>query len=114
MATRISRLPTNFNNKLNCPRFIHLDVAPPHGIPETVLSETVYEIITEDNSHAPVKVQLDDLARLELQKVGSIITWQSHGMNMSEYIDYMITQGRDIKPSTMMAVYLFRRIDNAA
>jgi hypothetical protein len=110
MATRISRLATNFNNKLSCPNFIHLDVAPPHGIPESVLNETVYEIVTEDDSHPPVKAKLVDLARIELGKVSDVITWQSHGMNTVEYFSYLIEKGKDIGPDDKMAVYLFQQI----
>lgn len=114
MATRISKMATNFNNKLDCPKFIHLDLAPEKGLPESVLQNTVYEIITEDNSHSPIKVKLDDLARLELGKVSNLITWQSHGMTLIEFIDYMIGRGKDITKDTPMAVYLFHRVTNVA
>jgi rRNA processing protein Gar1 len=110
MNTRTSRLATNFNNKLCCPFFIHLDVAPAQGIPESVLNETIYTIVTEDDSHPPVKAKLVDLARLELGKVSDVITWQSHGMTTQQYLSYLEERGTEIKSEDKMSVYLFQQI----
>lgn len=114
MPTHTSKIATNFNNKLDSPYFIHVDFAPKTGIPESILDKTVYEITTEDNSHAPVTVKLEDLARMELQNVCDIITWQSHGMNSREYLGYLMSKHKDLTGHTPMAVYLFRKIEKVA
>src|SRR3954463_2206326 len=92
MPSKISRLTTNFNNKLECNRFIHLDTAPKGGMPESLLENTVYEIRTDDHSHPPISVKLKDLLRIKLSEINSAITWQSHGMELFEYIDWKTAQ----------------------
>jgi len=109
MLTRTFRIKTNFNNKLACQRFLHIDEAPTNGIPQSVLDKTIYEGITEDNSHPPVKVKLYDLCRLPLEHVSQTMTWQSHGMTVIEYIDFLLAQGKAITGDTAMAVYFFTK-----
>jgi len=112
MATHISKFATNFNNKLACPRFIHIDLAPKSGIPESILEKAEYEIRTEDNSHSPVKVKLDDLCRMSIDKISGLVTWQSHGMTRIEFIDFLINSGKEITGETQLAIYFFKAINN--
>jgi len=77
---------------------------------ESILDKTVYKIITEDNSHPPVKVKLEDLCRVILENVSQVMTWQSHGMTRIEFIDLLISQKKNITPQTPMAVYFFEKV----
>jgi hypothetical protein len=104
-------LPTNFNNKLACSCFIHVDEAPRSGIPESRLEETVIEIRTSDNSHPPVKTKLFDIIRLKLGDLPTSLTWQSHAVDAITFAEKLLTDKPKLNTSTPMAVYFYQRID---
>lgn len=110
MATHISSFDTNFNNKMDCQAFIHIDVAPRHGLPESVLEKTVYEIRTKDASHAPVNAKLEDLIRLQLHEISDAFTWPSHGVRALDYFKMIINEKPEIRYDSLMAIYFFKKI----
>lgn len=105
-------LPTNYNNKLACHCFIHIDLAPLGPVIESKIETTPIEIRTSDNSHPPVTVKLNDLLRLPLNDVAAIFTWPSHGMDKLGYISHLLLQKPNINNSTPMAVYFYKKINN--
>lgn len=98
---------TNYNGKLACDSFIHIDVAPKTGVPESVLEKTDVIIFTKDASHTPVPAKLTDLCRLPLYQVSNILTWQSHGITAIEFINQQEKLGHNL--TSEMAVYFYQK-----
>lgn len=103
-------IATNFNNKLNCERFIHIAEAPEKGIAEKQLRETVIEINTEDATHPPVKTRLVDLCRFPIYQLTNICTFQSHGMTTNEFVRWFEAKNRNTSPLTEIAIYYYEKI----
>lgn len=110
MATKVITFRTNYNTKLDCKCFTHVDTAPPGGIPESQLDEMIFEIRTADNSHPPVKTKLVNLLRLPLWKVSDAITYPSHGMNSTDFQEMMVVSN-NADFDKAMAVYFYERIN---
>lgn len=108
MKTHI--LQTNFNNKLACECFTHIDLAPSKGIPESVAASTDILVTTEDNSHAPVTVRLFDMARFPLSQIHSAFTFQSHGMTAQEFTLWLMNARKGVNTETPMAIYFYKKI----
>jgi hypothetical protein len=106
---KVITFKTNYNNKLGCKVFPHIDVAPATGIPESKLEERIIEIRTADNSHPPVKTKLINLLRLPLWQVSDALTYPSHGMDSTAFQEMMILNN-DITPDKPMAVYFYEKI----
>lgn len=107
MTSKTSIIPTNFNNKLDCPHFVHIDKAPP-GLLRA--ANTVFELRTADNSHPPVKVKISDLIRVKLREVRSYLSWQSHGMDGYTFKSWALSHYKDLSAESELAVYFFERI----
>lgn len=101
---------TNYNTKLECKCFVHIDIAPVGGITESKMSESIIEIRTADNSHPPVKTKLVNLLRLQLWQINDALTYPSHGMDSTAFQEMMVidNQADFNKP---MAVYFYERIN---
>ncbi len=104
-------IPTNYNNKLACDCFLHIDMAPLGPVIETKIQNTPIEIRTADNSHPPVTVKLNDLLRLPLHDISALFTWPSHAMDKLTYISHLLTQKPNINNTTPMAVYFYQKIN---
>ena len=100
---------TNYNNKLATQAFLHIDVAPKDPIPESVIQNTQVEIRTADNSHPPVKAKLMDLLRLNLCDLAYIHTLPSHGLDTVPFIEKLMKENPELKPTSPMAVYYYVR-----
>lgn len=110
MTTKTLYFQTNYNNKLACNCFIHIDLAPRTGIPERQLNESVFEIRTTDNSHPPVQVKLFDLARMPLERITSCLSWTSHAMDTFDFIRWFLTEKPGNTLRTEMGIYFYQRI----
>jgi hypothetical protein len=109
MTKKVLTLLTNYNNKLDCNCFLHLDDAPPFRIRESELENTEYEIRTADGSHQPIKAKLVNMARVQLWKVCDVLTFQSHGIDSITYQQNMIIE-KSASPDKEMAVYFYQKI----
>lgn len=107
---KVITFKTNYNNKLACQCFPHIDIAPAGGIPESKLNDTIIEIRTADNSHPPVKTKLINLIRLKLWQVSDALSYPSHGMDSTAFQEWMITHN-DISFDKSMAVYFYQKIN---
>lgn len=103
-------IPTNYNGKLNCDCFIHIDEAPREGVPESKLKNTVVEIETKDNSHPPVRTVVKDLIRIRLGEITSALTWQSHGLEGYDFAYQKIQENPKLTYYSLMAVYFYQKI----
>jgi hypothetical protein len=114
MEIKTVNFRTNYNNKLDCHYFIHVDLAPAQGtITETILSNTVIVIQTIDNSHPPVKTKLYDLARLPLKNLSDNTTKLSHGITRSEFLK-LLQEKKGVEDDTELAIYYYRKEDASA
>lgn len=105
-------LQTNYNGKLHCDTFTHIDVAPKGTITESIAENLVAEIYCKDNSHPPVKAKLVDLLRLPLHQLSMVLTWPSHGMTFPQYLDWITARSPSITLHTPMAIYFYQKIKN--
>jgi hypothetical protein len=103
-------IDTNFNNKMDCPHLIHIDLAPAKMIHESTLEKTVYNLKTIDDSHPPVAVKLKDIARMSLKNIPSAITWVSHGMDSYTFQIWYLNSKKNVSVESELAVYFFERI----
>lgn len=103
-------LKTNYNQKIGCDNFLHIDLAPAGGIPESKLNGTVIEIRTMDNSHPPVKTKLVNLVRLPLWKICDLISYPSHGMDSVSFQAWMVENNEKLNADSPLAVYFYQRI----
>lgn len=122
--SRVITWETNFNNKLGCKAFTHVDLAPsnaninminkehqaitPDFILRKQLVDKLIEIRTADKSHPPVQAYVKDLLMIPYQKISDWIAWTSHGMNDMDLADYFFNKYHpDFSWSTEMAVYFY-------
>jgi hypothetical protein len=98
---------TNYNNKLACQCFIHIDVAPKVRIPESQL-ERPLEIRTADNSHPPIQAKIVDMLRLPLRDITSIFSWPSHGLDSLNFKLWMME--KQTPADQEMAVYFYSKM----
>ena len=110
MATKTILFPTNLNNKLQNQCFIHIDAAPARGLPESELEKTEIEIRTADNSHPPTRWKLNDLYRLPLCDLTSIMTFQSHALDAFEFQRSFLEKNRSCDTCFPVAIYFYRKI----
>lgn len=111
MTPRTIYIPTNYNNKLACDCFLHVDLAPRTTIPESQFDSMKLEIRTADNSHPPVSVKLNDILRLPLHQVAAVFTWPSHAMDKLQYVSFLMEQKKElINTDTPMAVYYYQKL----
>lgn len=112
MNTKTIFFRTNLNNKLHSATMIHLDKAPWASMPESVLANTIIEIRTQDNSYPPSRWVLDDLASAPFARMSKAITWQSHGMTVTDCLAYLREVHPDINGETPMAIYFYKKISD--
>jgi hypothetical protein len=110
ITTKTITVETNFNLKMGCDNFIHLDLAPINGVTDRMARETPIQIRTADNSHPPVVVYLVDLARTTLARVTALVSFLSHGLSRDEFASFIREKyGDAVGPATEMAVYFYSK-----
>lgn len=103
-------LQSNYNNKLACNCFLHIDLAPGNTIPESKFEKLEVEIRTSDNSHPPVLAKLKDILRLPLKDIAAVFTWPSHGLDRFSFISFLLQQNSRINNDTPMAIYYYEKL----
>jgi len=109
--TKVVRLKTNLNNKLNNPRFCHIQIAGLNGIPESVAENTIFKFTTDDSSHLPVYAKLIDSVRQPLSELSSVFTWMSHNMDQQEFINKVLKEVPGTTRETEMVIYFYKKND---
>jgi hypothetical protein len=92
---------TNFNSKLGCAAFIHIDKAPAQPVKESQLGGT-YTIEVKDGSHAPVQVQLISISRLQRNEMYDCFSLASHGLDAFDFLQQY--------PDQQLAVYYYKKV----
>ncbi len=99
---------TNFNNKLQCPAFIHIDFMPQQTVPNEVLMQKNVCIKTSDGTSPAVIRKLYWLQPLQLAQVTDILSFTSHGMPANEYCKWLINEyPGQVTMQTQMAIYFY-------
>jgi hypothetical protein len=102
---------TNFNGKLSCHRFAHIDLAPAAPVSMAAIQAAIIQITVADNSHPPVVVKLDSIVPFKLAELSNIHTWPSHGMDTAEFMEWQhIHMKGGLRKETMLAVYYYRKV----
>jgi outer membrane receptor for monomeric catechols len=101
---------TNYNNKLKCDGFVHVDIAPPITPTWQMIEAYHYEIETLDNSHPPVQAELISLQIVPFHQLPNWYTYTSHGMSEVEYAEYMFKKYKNFTWETQVALYLYRKV----
>ncbi|MES2590880.1 MAG: hypothetical protein V4608_03260 [Bacteroidota bacterium] len=114
----------NHNNKLATDVFIHIGIAPkpilesnmpqPYRIQEVASNgnKTMLEIIASGPSPDPVSfdVEMIDFVRIDLWKIGSALTYISHGVDRETFIEIMRQDNQDTTPEAKYAIYVFKKV----
>lgn len=100
---------TNFNGKLDCNRFVHIDLAPVKAPTMDELGKAVFQIQTADKSHEPVTAGIEAIIPFRIGELSNIHTWPSHGMNTSDFLNWQHSK-KKINDDTMLAVYYYKAI----
>jgi len=108
--TKLITWLTNYNNKLKCDSFIHVDIAPPNTLTWQKIEESNYQIETLDNSHPPVIVELLDIQIFPFHKIPNWYTYTSHGINEEEFAQMMFKKYQNFSWDTQTALYLYKKV----
>lgn len=112
MPTTILNLKTNYNGKMACRRFLHIDLAPARRITETEMNEKQFLVKTDDGSHQPITVRMIDLSRLRVHDLNNTYTSLSHGMDKEEYLQHLKANRKNITPDTELGIYFYEQISD--
>lgn len=99
---------TNFNGKLACNRFLHIDLAPAKLPTLKELDENTFLIKVADASAPPVEVKVEAIIPFKITELSNIHTWPSHGMYSAEYIEMQHLK-KPINKETEFAVYYYKK-----
>ena len=103
--------PCNYNNKMGCTGFIHIDLPPEQKPLSSQLESMTVKIITVDSSHPPVYVNLFDMLFLPLKKIPVGFILASHGMEDMQFADFMIKKYPErVTLDTELAVYYYKKM----
>lgn len=100
-------IESNFNNKLSCGSFMHVDTAPNAGVPESKMNQ-LYTMITRDGSHPPVTVRLFSITRMKMEQLRDCFTVPSHGMEAAEFATWFMQKHPEAGWDYPLAVYYYR------
>lgn len=111
VTTRTVTWETNYNNKMGCAGFVHIDLAPSKKPVRSEVEKTVIEIYTADKSHPPIKAIVFDMFFFKLKNVNCFISLASHGLDEMEFVNFMFEKyGDKINMNTEVAVYYYKRV----
>ena len=98
---------TNFNNKLSCKAFIHIDKAPEGNVPVSSWGCEV-TICTKDNSHPPVIATLHSMLGGTLETICyDNFTFASHGMDRDSFKQWWLANHPEYEEGKRIAVYYY-------
>lgn len=99
---------TNYNNKLVCDAFIHLDLAPGKIPVRSSVEEMIFEIRTDDQSHPSIETKLYDIQLFPLLQVTDCLALASHGITAAAFNEFLHTKySVDIIKHRGVALYFY-------
>jgi hypothetical protein len=97
--------PTNFNKKLDCDIFIHIQAPHRPGI----AAGSVFTVKTKDLSHEPVKARIIDSIHQPLRSLSATFTYLSHGISPEEFKAMILQADPKVNEDTVLAVYFYQK-----
>jgi hypothetical protein len=105
---KVITLETNFNNKLGCPAFIHIDLSPVKYPLRQELENRIIEIRTKDNSFPPVQVRVDNIQTVTFQQINDMMAWVSHAKTAMQLADFLFNKYHpDFSWTTEVSIYFY-------
>ena len=101
---------TNFNGKMGCGHFVHIDLAPQKMPSRKELEEARFTIHAKDQSHQPVQVQVEAIIPFRLAELSNIHSWPSHGVDAAQLIETMHLRN-PVTKDTRIAVYYYKKVN---
>ena len=102
---------TNFNNKMDCPSFIHVDYAPEKVPLRCDLEATVIEISTEDNSHVPIIKKVFDMVIFTAEYLNDAFAFSSHGISCMELFKSMEERRSSFNLKSKVCIYFYTELN---
>ena len=99
-------IETNFNKKLDCDVFIHIQPPWQQGINRS----TQIRIITRDRSHDPVTAVVIDSVKQTFANLNATFIYLSHGIDPVEFRNTLQKKVPNIQPDTELAIYFYKKI----
>lgn len=105
---------TNFNNKLDCKAFFHLELIKERLPRHHQNKDRIYLIETADGSHAPVRAIIYDILPFQLKHISDFHCMSSHGQTAIAFTnDLFNLYGETLTFNHWMALYYFFIEENA-
>lgn len=98
-------IKTNFNKKLDCEIFIHIQSPLRPGAPIS----SVFKIKTADLSHDPVKARIIDSVHQPLSSLSATFIYLSHAMQPEEFKEMVKKADPSVNDDTILAVYFYQK-----
>ena len=106
---RVITWATNYNNKMGCRAFVHIDLAPDRKPIRSEVERTIIEIRTADQSHPPVKKRLYDMMFIPFQQVTDQLAFSSHGMTASQLAEFLFNEYHpNFNWTTTVCIYFYQ------
>jgi hypothetical protein len=103
---------TNYNNKMCCDGFMHIDLAP-RKRPTTnkLLDKLLFKISTKDDSHEPIVVELHNINYFPLKYLLDMMALASHGITAMELCDFLFIKNHEwLTFDTEIACYSYKKL----
>ena len=98
-------IPKNFNNKLECDIFIHIQSPFRAGN----ITASVFKIKTADRSHDPVTAMIIDSVHQPLGSLSATFIYLSHAMQPEEFKEMIKKADPKVNDDTILAVYFYQK-----
>jgi hypothetical protein len=103
---------TNYNGKMACDGFVHVDFKPGVMPSFESLEHIVFKISTKDGSHPSIKVKMVNIMAFELKRLTDQIAIPSHGITAMELASQLIDRNPNrINFETEFAIYFYKKIN---
>ena len=111
MSCKVIQWETNYNNKMHCFSFPHVDLAPKSLPIRSKLESTIIEIRTKDNSHNPIKRVVYDLLIIKVKELNDMMAMMSHDMTASDLIDHLFEiHGNNFSLDASLCIYFYQSV----
>lgn len=113
LIRKVMTWETNYNLKMGCTAFIHLDLHPVKDgklavLPrDSEIERMVVEIRTADQTHPPVVKKLRAIQAVKFHEISEFCILPSHGMTAIEFANFMFAKHRGLTWESMMCIYYY-------
>jgi phosphoribosyl-ATP pyrophosphohydrolase len=113
MTTKTLFWETNYNNKLDCNAFLHIDLAPAALPIRSKVEQTEFIIETKDSSHTPVITEIYDYSFFPVKNITDCLALASHGMITTNLIRELEKKySKELLEQRGVGLYFYIKKDN--